>query len=392
MAEFLDVARNHLASLQDDPDRGPAKHESYINSPLAEEGIQGELTRIDPDASNGAIAGTPIDVSEDNAAAAQETLGEIGVEALAFYKSFRFVDQEPFRGAWGIFLIDAGIEAVTRAYTQDKPHVSIAELRNLALKTLLQHERYHFWIDVWALADEVSQLSRFKRYEYYLEQQRPLQLTESDYEESLANFYAFNALRRERLSDGTTASPLIRRFFNSCPIPYSQFDLSERERVLKERTLAGAVSNGLTTAGAFLVSADEYASNVGVIISRNIRPVPKVYPLTDESLCPVYLVRMPGYAVRVKPFEGPSRGEFLRFLKDYLNGSFSRRTDHEFFRIDNDEEIKIPNPHQNTIRGDEWTNILRKAGLRKVEFRKARKATHNWSKNCPRDPVVKALG
>ena len=104
----------------------------------------------------------------------------------------------------------------------------------------------------------------------------------------------------------------------------------------------------------------------------------------DPYLCPVYLFKDSAYASRVQPFQGPDRSEFRRFLTEYLAGSPARRTDHEFFQIDNGELIKFPNAHEKEIRSYELKNILLKAGMRHPDFVRERTATKEWRKGCPR--------
>ena len=385
MTEFSDIASALSSTLQDDPARGAPQHDSPVNTPLPE--LDGELEPILTEGDNlvpGGLAG----VLDENAIAARDVLPDLGIEALAFYKSFRFINRSPFRGRWGIFLVDAGIEAVSAEFEAQRPALSAFERRMLATRTLLEHERYHFWVDAWALASEVSSVSTpLKRYEYYLQSQRPFHLTASDHEESLANYYAFRKLRRLGLSDGRTFSPLLRNLFQNCPVPYSLFEMPDDSRDIKERLLAGAVANGLSIAGALLTSTDERSRHVGKIIARSIRPMPNAYPLTERRSCPVYLLRLRNYAALVKPFEGPKHAEFKRFVTDYLDGRFTRRTDHEYYRIDNGEELKIPNNHDKTVRGYELKNVLLKAGLRPLEFWKARMKTKGWKVDCPRQPV-----
>lgn len=74
------------------------------------------------------------------------------------------------------------------------------------------------------------------------------------------------------------------------------------------------------------------------------------------------------------------------FVVKYLKGTELRKTDHEFYKIDNGEEVKFPNRHTKDIMLYELDNILRKAGMRSGEFAKERERTDRWRKYVPRVP------
>ena len=69
------------------------------------------------------------------------------MEAVAFYKSFRFQDLHPFQGHWGIFYLTEGIRVIHRQLEEvDIPHAEWS-----ALEFVRRHERFHFKFDVYAL-------------------------------------------------------------------------------------------------------------------------------------------------------------------------------------------------------------------------------------------------
>jgi len=86
----------------------------------------------------------------------------------------------------------------------------------------------------------------------------------------------------------------------------------------------------------------------------------------------------------MRAFQGPPLREFQAFIEDYLGGREARQTDHKFYRIDNGEEVKFPNPHDDHIRGYELKNVLGLAGMQHPEFVRERQRTQRWRKNCPR--------
>lgn len=220
MDNFFDVAAPALERLTDDPDRGAPRVLNSTTMPIEPEEIGGELQRIRLE--DDGLSGVGLDnVDPENVEAASRVVREAGIDVLAFYKSFRFRDLPPYRGRWGIFLIDAGIAAVTAHFKGMKPSLPFVELQQLAIKTLILHERYHFWIDSWALARETDPLvgNRFKKYEYYIAQRQAFAMSPLDFEESLANYYLFRGISDIRLSDGKRPTRMLADFLDSCPEP-----------------------------------------------------------------------------------------------------------------------------------------------------------------------------
>jgi hypothetical protein len=397
MRDFSEIAKPYLDSLRDDGDRGPPKPEQVTTSPIGDDTSLDDLPAedlifvetADGDMLLSSLPGLrPVDV--DAVDAAQSVFREIGVNALAFYKSFRFKDRAPYPGKWGVFLIDAGIMAVAKEFRDQTRPPSQHEAERLAVQTLLQHERYHFWIDVWALAQETSALtSLLKCYEYYVARRHNVALTEYDDEESLANFYVLSRLREAKLADGSNPSRLIRHFFDQCPVPYSLHRLTAAERAMREHRLATSVISGLDGITAQTLMALHFKKSQGDdlagIVAHGVRPRWSSYPFAPQPLCPTYLIRDRNYAARVAPFQGPDQAEFKRFIIAYLAGEELRRTDHLYFKIDNGETIKFPNSHkEKNIRGYELKPVLLKAGMRNQEFQSARQQTNGWKKGCPR--------
>ena len=385
MKDFFDVAAPVLNRLVDDPDRGAPNITSPTTMPEGTNQIEGELQQID-------IAGEEPwelnldNVKEEDVDAGRRVVREAGVDILAFYKSFRFRDQPPFRGSWGIFLIDAGIASVAAYYLKKRPALNAIEAQQLALKTLVFHERYHFWIDAWALAREADPfISNFyKKYEYYIEQRQMFAMTHLDFEESLANYYLMRSISKTSLNDGSHPTRLVADFLSSCPEPYSLYRLTIGKRRAYERQLAGAIVSGLNVVAVRMAGIDPFAKDLGRLSASDISFDQRKYPISKVSLCPTFIVRDPLFASRIAPFQRPKRSEFKRFITNYLAGSVERKTKHEFFKIDNGETIMFPNPHDKEIRGYELDNILKKAGLLRPEYWREKQNTKSWKKGCPR--------
>ena len=77
-----------------------------------------------------------------------------GFEAIAFYKSKRFVSRRPFVGRWGIFYINEGLSHLAWLIQQTYP--GYADPRPLARDFLRAHEHFHFRADLQTLMLEAT--------------------------------------------------------------------------------------------------------------------------------------------------------------------------------------------------------------------------------------------
>ena len=383
--DFSHYATPWVNKLQDDPSQPTSPTRITTTFPGQETDITGELWRMD-DEHMAATLFPGMPVGDEAANAARDGYPFAGLDVLAFYKSFRFIDRPPFPGHWGIFLLDAGLEGLARGLMQHRPALPHQEAWGFARDILLAHERYHFWIDSWALGQEITPIStpKYKRYEYYLACKNGAELTAGDLEEELANHYAFNRLRNRRFSDGTSAGPVLREMLLDAPSPYSDCFFGALARTDKEAKLALMVANGrsldwLNTTAAILSPGSDPS-----VLSGSIQPVDSRHPIVGNSKCLIYYVCTSHYATLVQPFQGPSLKEFRAFLTSYLNGEKVGSTDHAYYRIDNGEKIKCPNPHDKEVRGYELKVTLFKAGMTRSEFDGERAQTEHWTRNCPR--------
>jgi hypothetical protein len=385
ITDFADYAQPLIDQLVDDPDRPPPEEPAAHSTFPGGTDLDGDLQPLDPD-EEGSLGpvGSNSPVSDEDRGAAQSAYPMAGIDALAFYKSFRFRQFGPFPGKWGVFLIDAGVAGLTADLHGFEPKLSIPEVRQLAMDLLLAHERYHFWIDAWALGQEIIPQTRhkYKQYEPYLSGKKQVELTADDYEESLANHYAFQRLKRRTLSNGKIASAMLRQVLGMAPTPYCDFVLDKVERSEREGLLALAVANGMNP----LVSlATSRLSNFDPsVLSASLKPADRWHPVAGFPACPVYYVHTSNYAQLIQPFQGPDMSEFKRYVTDYLAGQFLEHTDHDYYRIDNREKVKMPNPHDKTVRGYELKGTLLKAGMTHKEFMQEKQRTSKWTRHCPR--------
>ena len=205
-----------------------------------------------------------------------------------------------------------------------------------------------------------------------------------DFEESLANYYLFRTLREIRLSDGTRPTRILADFLDACPEPYSTYRMGIDARRAKERQLAGAVVSGLNVVAVQMAAVDPFAKNIGRMPALDVSLDVRKYPASESDACPIFIVQDRRFSSRITPYQRPDRSEFKRFVTSYLASSLARRTDHEFFQIDNGETIKFPNPHEKEIRGYELDNMLMKAGMRRPDYWREKLNTNTWKKGCPR--------
>lgn len=390
MSDFFDVVEPSLKTLRDDPSRGSPNILNPTTRPIdANEIGEEEIIKMSRDSLvPGVLLG---DVDPKDIDVGRRGLEAAGIDILAFYKSFRFKDLNPFRGHWGIFLIDAGIAAVAAHFEDIKPSLPRGELQKLAVEVLILHEQYHFWIDAWALARELHPegWSEAKKYEYYVEHKQQDAATLSDYEERLANHYLFHKLSKKRLSDGSFPTKLLSDFLNSCPVPYSDYRFRACERRRMEQKLARAILSGscVTASVASSRILGQRTTYFDRMLGQEIEFSPRKHPIAENDACPTFVIRDLNFAARIAPYQAPDRSEFKRFVTSYLGGVLARKTDHEYFHIDNGEVIRFPNPHEKEIRGYELNNILLKAGMRRPDYWREKQTTQTWKKACPRASI-----
>ena len=187
-----------------------------------------------------------------------------GTEALAFYKSPRFLKQGPFPGRWGIFYFAEAIDWLALELAIDANALTVtAEHRIAAQRLLREHEHFHFEVDLWCAGLE-SQLNspRYRR----ISAPRTGIPAIHQVEEAIANQRAFKWASRvghERFA---------RRLFLRQPGAYARFTESESDL------------------------RAELAGNY-VFLSRT--PVPFLAPIAPQSpdaglvdlTCPEWLIR-----------------------------------------------------------------------------------------------------
>lgn len=215
-------------------------------------------------------------------------LREQGMEALALYKSFRFVSKPPFPGYWGIFYLDAGILRVSELI--EGYGLAPVDACQMAVKFLRTHERLHFKFDVYALGVE-SILSQH-RYE-------PLKLAFRNrkifqVEEALANNEAWDWAKKQ----GPLLQQFAEDFMSVQPGAYARF--SEDRHELSAELAANLidlnfvpsarrhdqplwVANLPTAMNRWQSYCKEYLVSASSVLSRWIDPAWKLPRVTDIS-------------------------------------------------------------------------------------------------------------
>ncbi len=326
-----------------------------------------------------------------------------GTDTLAFYKSFRNIELEPFPGKWGIFYFDYGIKFVGEAFADfSSKRVSFKRRYRVGLDLLRLHELYHFKVDAWSMVMEAS--ARKPLYERYKSVKEMLIRQEHFFEESLANRYAINRLNSNEVRGFFEQ---FIRFFQ--PAQY-QLDLKyvggaarhprfpdQGTEALSIDVMCRAQKSWAKTSGILelmlTMLSDEPVPPLSEFPQNYVCPHPAADNVWDIESCPEYLIAGLSVTDAIDDaFKGlPSRKEFLKFLKSYLSAEPDSRTDHEFWRLDNREKLKVPNPHSKTIKPWEFKDTLRKAGMNLSDYAAARKDTAIWKRNCPRPNPVPSI-
>jgi hypothetical protein len=326
-----------------------------------------------------------------------------GTDTLAFYKSIRNKDLHPFPGKWGIFYFDYGIKFVGEAFADfSSKRISFKRRYRAGLDLLRLHELYHFKVDAWSMVMEAS--ARKPLYERYKSMKDTLIRQGHYFEESLANRYAIDRLNSNE----------VRRFFEQFirffqPAQY-QLDLKfvggdakhprfpdHGTEVLSIDVMCRAEKSWAMQFGWMEVFCASLMNTSAQCLSHYPQNYVCPHPAADNvwgiECCPEYLIAGLGATDAISDaFKGlPSRKEFMKFLKSYLSAEPESRTDHEFWRLDNREKLKVPNPHSKTIKPWEFTNTLRKAGMNLSDYTAARKDTAVWKRNCPRSNPVPSI-
>ena len=200
--------------------------------------------------------------NKEEMGAAEGGVRAAGIEILAFYKSYRHINSPPFRGKWGIFYVNSGVQHISQMLAIEFPGAK--NLREVALNFLWSHEICHAKLDVGVLGFE-----GFSKTHLYLPQKFAFRRSRSHQpEEALANASAWKYAKSIdpnksfSRSAQTIGIPGILDFFfqfmKNQPGAYARFD--ENLFDLKSEAAAG-IFNGQRSKYA---RADDLAPWVGL--------------------------------------------------------------------------------------------------------------------------------
>ena len=333
----------------------------------------------------------PIDENEDY----ESVLGGIsegGFEAIAFYKSFRFENSYPAKGRWGIFFIKPIVTNLIREAAFETGQ-SISEAYEAITRLVYVHELYHYKVDASCLQREsISTLPSYIPYRSYVDK---LSMTVW-YEESIANYYGLGAISNSprRYQCPQSLKDYLYDLVANSPGAYS-FGVNKRSQSHYRELLADQIN--MSTYPAILRVNNVFQSPSTLALGTTLIGL-KMEPSGDRSLCaslslnkcPVYWITPPKkYGAGTPYLQSIAVSEIEnQFVSKYLKGMEVRRTDHKFYKIDNGEEIKIPNNHSKNLKPWEFKNIIFKAGLTSSKFFEERLRTKTWSEGIPRNPTL----
>lgn len=312
---------------------------------------------------------------------------EKGIEYVAFYKSFRDVLKLPARGRWGIFIIKKRCFALATDMSFSTGE-SIADCLDGLVAFLYGHELYHFRFDAHCLQIEATGgLPVYRPYRRLVDS-RPMS---EWHEESVANFYGLKALQTNHWSP--YPMPIHNYLWDLVKNSSGAYSGGTNRRQTQQKNeMARQASAAFGKAGP-AVWQDLVTSIIRVGTNLSM---PREFTLSSRlslNVCPVHWIDWikGGKSILVPNTISISETKD-RFITRYLKGIPCRKSDHSFFRIDNGEKIKLPNPHRKDLTNGEFHNIIRKAGMTSPFFHQERKRTSVWAIDVPRRPILPPRG
>lgn len=189
---------------------------------------------------------------------------EAGLDVLAFYKSRRDIGKPPYRGKWGVFYLQVGIDFIAQDIASSYP--GYGNPRKLALEFLRQHELHHYETDVFALMlESTGKTHLYEPLRYIFREHRTHSL-----EEALANRRVWDWAKKQHIGLADYAFD----FMKCQPNAYARFD--EPLIHLQSEYAHGLLNNSF----GFPVTHHPAA--------RWVVSVPKT--LQYRSLCPEYII------------------------------------------------------------------------------------------------------
>ena len=214
------------------------------------------------------------DNQQSESGAIEGGIRQYGLDILAFYKSYRHLNEKPFKGKWGIFFINKGIQYISQMIETEFPKNGYS--RKVAIDFLWHHEIYHAKFDIGILGFEALTQKHI-----YLPQKVAFKRSQCHQpEEALANANAWkyaksidiniSGQRRAHLLNIPGISQFFNDFMKNQVGAYSRFDENNFE--LRSETAAGVFKNKRSSSAR----CDELAPWVGLVpvdsTSRRVIP------------------------------------------------------------------------------------------------------------------------
>lgn len=306
-----------------------------------------------------------------------------GFEYLAFYKSFRDVMRAPAPKRWGIFFIRKRCTALATDMSLSTGEPFVDCLDGLTA-FLYAHELYHYRFDAHCLQMEATGGQAIYRPYGRLVSSRPM--TEW-HEESIANFYGLKATQPSHKSTyAQSINDYLFELVANSPGAYAGgIDKQQtKRRDLMVQQACRAFSQTGPNVWQGLVE-----STIRIGTGLSIQREPSLSPFMQLKNCPVYWIDwVKGGKSVLRPYVASVAEVNNDFIKRYLAGVQDHHSDHSYYRIDNGEMVKLPNPHRADLTNREFHNIIGKAGMTSPHFYKERARTSVWRKGVPRNPVL----
>jgi len=311
---------------------------------------------------------------------------EAGIEYLAFYKSFRDEMRKPAPKRWGIFFIKRRCVALATDMSLSTRETFATCLDALAA-FLYAHELYHYRFDAHCLQMEAIGRSSLYRAYRRLVSSRPIS---EWHEEAIANFYGLKAISSNPKQYPPYAQSIIDYLWDlvaNSPGAYAGGVDRQQQKSRKDQMVKQAAAAFVNTGPKVWHGLVESTLRIGTSLS--IPRESRLSTFLHLENCPVYWIDwVKGGKSVLVPYATSVSEVSNDFIKRYLAGVQDHHSDHNYYRIDNGEKVKLPNPHRADLTNPEFHNIIGKAGMTSPQFYKERVRTSVWKKGVPRNPVL----
>jgi hypothetical protein len=188
---------------------------------------------------------------------------EVGVEAIAFYKSRRYLDRRPFPGLWGVFYLKSGVEYLA---SRLRDYYGVKNPLEVIYSLIRRHEFFHYKADIHTMLLEL-----ISKQQLYTPTRRAFRRAPYLFvEEALANREILTSAQRRRGS----VLQFAKDWMNVQPGAYARYG----ERV--EELTAEWAANVLD--GDYRSTARRYA------LTGWAGSIPDYF--APEKVCPEYLI------------------------------------------------------------------------------------------------------